>query len=124
MWHCRKVHKAKVANRESLELPPAMLDRILQRRRAMRDQMERIIISGCESGEVAVTGAPKDIARLTSTALFGLMTSISDWYVHSGAWTAELLVDLFTELADRMLTADAAADAAVVAEAARKLTLA
>ncbi|GAA1868766.1 TetR/AcrR family transcriptional regulator [Pseudonocardia ailaonensis] len=103
LWHCHKAHQAKVANRESLELPQAMLDLILERRRSLRDQVERIIVAGVESAEFTPTASAAEAARLTSTALFGLMTSISDWYTEPGGWSGELLVDLFVELADRML---------------------
>ena len=105
-WHCRKSHQAKVANRESLELPPAMLDRVLQRRRTLRDSLERIIIGGTQAGEfVNAALAPEETARRTSTAFFGLVTSVSDWYSESDTWTADLLIDLFVQLSDRMVGA-------------------
>jgi TetR/AcrR family transcriptional regulator, cholesterol catabolism regulator len=109
-FHCRKVHQAKVANRESLELRAEMLDRVLERRRSLRNTAEKIIIKGIEDGEFVVSSPPATVARLTSTAVFGLITSIPDWYIDSGPWTVELLVDLFVELAVRMVGGEIAVD--------------
>jgi TetR/AcrR family transcriptional regulator, cholesterol catabolism regulator len=111
VWHCRNMHQARVTNRESLELPEPMLGRVLERRRSLRDLVERIIIAGIEAREFKVEGSPEKAAGLTSTGLFGLISSISDWvYLDSGGWGSDLLVDLFIELADRMLGAAAAGE--------------
>jgi AcrR family transcriptional regulator len=106
LWHCSNIHRARVANRESLELPAEMLTKVRERRRTLRITAEKIITTGITKKEFSVSTAPSAAAaRVTATAILGIVQSIQDWYLQSATWSPDQLANLFVELVMNMVGA-------------------
>ncbi len=74
----------------------------LRRRRAIDDQLARLVRAAADEGAVRSDVPPELISRL----LFGMVNSLVEWYRPSGPVAADALADTITTLAfDGLLTA-------------------
>jgi AcrR family transcriptional regulator len=104
IWHSKNAKQARVANRETLELAPGMLDAVLARRRNLRSIAEQIIVSGSDDGSFDLPGqnAPA-VAKVMATALLDLARVASESHFESSTWRPDDLADLHTTIALRIV---------------------
>jgi AcrR family transcriptional regulator len=88
-WHYRNLSRAQVSNREVLELPVAMLRKVHDRRRKLRQLIEGMIAAGIADGELNMDYGGNDAPDLASSAILGIIQAFPRRYIESGDRTPE-----------------------------------
>jgi AcrR family transcriptional regulator len=104
IWHCKNAKQARVANRETLELAPEMLNSVLSRRRSLRSIAEQIITGGSENGSFDLPGQNVPaVSKVLATALLDLARVASESHFETSTWRPDELADLHATIALRMV---------------------
>jgi AcrR family transcriptional regulator len=98
--HVRDHTSARVVNYELDSLSPEHWREIAGIRRAIEEEMRRVVRSGVASGAFHTTSS-----RMTSLALLSLGVDAARWYRDEGEWTPEEIADYYCEVALRVVGA-------------------
>ena len=99
--HARGHTRARVVNYELAALSPEHLREIAGIRRAIEDEMRRVVDLGVARGAFR-TSSP----RMTSLALLSLGIDVARWYRDEGEWSPEEIAGFYCEVALRMVGSD------------------
>jgi AcrR family transcriptional regulator len=105
-FHAVHAKRARVTSEDFRALPPGELERIRERRRAVRKMFEHVISEGFESGDFD----PPEIgglrcARLLATSVTNMAIRISEWYSPALGLDPQQIGLFHADLAVRMMQA-------------------
>ncbi len=98
--HAHGHTSARIVNYELSALSSEHQRDIADLRRAISDEMHRLVQAGVDAGAFH-TAAP----RMTTLALLSLQIDLARWYRDEGEWSPEEIADHYCELALRMVGA-------------------
>jgi AcrR family transcriptional regulator len=98
-FHLPRANAVFVAYMELRNLSPENYAQIQVLRRQYEDTLEDILHAGVRSGEFAVADP-----RITTMALIGLLTSISDWYRRDGRLDEAEIETMYCDLVRKAVT--------------------
>jgi len=100
LHHARGHTSARIVNYELAALSTEHLREIAGIRRAIEEQMRRVVESGVARGAFHTSNP-----RMTSLALLSLGVDVARWYRDEGEWSPEEIADHYCEVAVRMVGA-------------------
>ena len=98
--HARGHTSARIVNYELAALSPEHLHEIVGIRRAIEEEMRRVVGSGVASAAFRTSNP-----RMTALALLSLGIDVARWYRDEGAWSPEEIADYYCEVALRIVGA-------------------
>lgn len=101
--HARAHTSARIVNYELAALSPEHLPEIAGIRRAIEEEMRRVVEEGVAGGAFRTSNP-----RMTALALLSLGIDVARWYRDEGEWSPEEIADHYCELALRIVGADTA----------------
>ena len=99
--HARGHTSARIVNYELAALSPEHLGEIVDIRRAIEQEVRRVVESGVASGAFR-TANP----RMTALALLSLGIDVARWYRDEGEWSPEEIADYYCDVALRLAGAN------------------
>jgi len=103
LHHARGHTTARIVNYELAALSPEHLREIAGIRRAIEEEMRRVVESG-----VARNAFHTSNPRMTALALLSLGIDVARWYRDEGEWSPEEIADFYCEVALRLVGSDRA----------------
>lgn len=100
LHHARGHTSARIVNYELAALSPEHLREIAGIRRAIEEEMRRVVESGVARGAFHTSNP-----QMTSLALLSLGVDVARWYRDEGEWSPEEIADHYCEVAVRMVGA-------------------
>jgi len=97
-----------IGNMELRSLSASHYRTITNLREEYARSLQAIIEEGAKAGSFKISESP----RVVSLIMLGMLSGVCNWYQRGGAMSSEKMMELHTELAFRMLGADAFAEAA------------
>ena len=105
-YHAAHREEAFVGNREISSLEPVHRDHVLELRDTYELRLRRLIEEGVETGVFEVSSA-----KLVSYAILEMGMGVAAWFNPTGEYTTDQVAYTYSEIALRMLTSRAIADA-------------
>jgi AcrR family transcriptional regulator len=99
--HARGHTSARIVHYDLAALSPEHLQEIAGIRRAIEEEMRRVVESG-----IARAAFRTSNPRMTALALLSLGIDVARWYRDEGEWSPEEIADYYCELALRIVAAD------------------
>jgi AcrR family transcriptional regulator len=99
--HARGHTSARIVHYDLAALSPEHLQEIAGIRRAIEEEMRRVVESG-----IACAAFRTSNPRMTALALLSLGIDVARWYRDEGEWSPEEIADYYCELALRIVAAD------------------
>ena len=96
--HARGHTSARIVNYELAALSPEHLREIAGIRRAIEEEMRRVVESGVARGAFHTSNP-----QMTSLALLSLGVDVARWYRDEGEWSPEEIADHYCEVAVRIV---------------------
>jgi AcrR family transcriptional regulator len=106
IWHCRNIRLARVAARETQELPDEHAETVRASLNGLRIRLEKIITEGVSTGEFSLPGPPETTAPIAATTALGLVRSIPSWQFEKLTQVPEEMADIIAALIIRMFGAE------------------